>query len=132
VLHYDPHVARERSPSVAIGMFAAAGLVVVMASLGLSRLVDRPAGLERLVVIPAGTAERLAAGEDVALLPDDLQFRLRDRLVVVNDDRSSRQVGPFVVAPGQRLEKRFSEAATLDGFCSLHATGRITIEITEP
>ncbi len=113
-------------------MFAAAGLVVVLASVGLSRLVEPPAGVERVVVIPAGTAQRLAAGEDVALLPDDLSFRLRDRLVVVNDDRSSHQVGPFVVAPGQRLEKRFSEAATLDGFCSLHTTGRITIEITEP
>ena len=125
-------MANERSPRVALALLAVAGLVVVIASVGFSRLVQRPEGLERLVVIPAGTAERLAAGEDVALLPDDLRFRLRDRLVVVNDDLSSHQVGPFVVAPGQRLEKRFSEAATLDGFCSLHATGRITIEITKP
>ena len=125
-------MANERSPRVALALLAVSGLVVVIASVGLSRLVQRPEGLERLVVIPAGTAERLAAGEDVALLPDDLRFRLRDRLVVVNDDLSSHQVGPFVVAPGQRLEKRFSEAATLDGFCSLHATGRITIEITKP
>ena len=125
-------MASERSPRVAIAVLVAAGLVVVMVSVGLSRLVHRPEAVERLVVIPGGTAERLAAGEDVALVPDDLRFRLRDRLVVVNDDRSSHQVGPFVVPPGQRLEKRFSEAATLDGFCSLHATGRITIEITKP
>ena len=88
-------------------------------------------GEERLVVIPAGTADRIAAGERVELLPADLRFRLRDTLVVVNNDTTTHQVGPFSVGAGQRLEKRFSEAATLQGSCSLHPSGSITIEITD-
>lgn len=119
----------DRSPRLSLMLLAVAGLFVVVTSVGLSQFVQRPEGVERVVVIPSGTAERLAAGEDVALLPDDLHFRLRDRLVVVNEDVASHQVGPFTVASGQRLERRFSEAATVEGFCSLHASGRITIEI---
>lgn len=114
-----------------LGLLAATAAVLVITSLGLSHLVERPEGVERVIVIPSGTAQRLAAGEDVALIPPDLRFRLRDRLVVVNNDHSGHQVGPFAVGPGERLEKRSSEAATLDGFCSLHPSGRITIEVSD-
>jgi hypothetical protein len=105
------------------------GALMVLTSIGLSHVVGRPKPVERVIVIPHGTAERLAAGEDVELIPDDLRFRLRDRLVMVNHDVTTHRVGPFTVAPGERLEKRLSEAATIEGFCSLHASGRVTIEV---
>ena len=98
-------------------------------SVGLSRMIGPGESVEQTIVIPAGTAALLAAGQDVAIIPDDLRFRLRDRLIVVNQDNATHRVGPFTVLPGGRLEKLFSEAATIDGFCSLHASGRITIDI---
>ena len=110
-------------------MLAAMGLLLVLVSIGLSKLVGPADRGERVVVIPEGTAQRLAAGEDVALIPADLRFRLRDRLVVINDDVVGHRVGPFEVAPGGRLEKRFSEALTIEGFCSLHPGGRVRIEV---
>jgi hypothetical protein len=110
-------------------LIAVVGALMVLSSIGLSHVVGRSEPAERVIVIPAGTAERLAAGEDVALIPDDLRFRVRDRLVMVNHDVTTHRVGPFAVAPGERLEKRFSEVATIEGFCSLHASGRITIEV---
>ena len=112
-----------------VGFVAVVGALMVLTSVGLSHVVGRSKPAERVIVIPGGTAERLAAGEDVALIPDDLRFRLRDRLVIVNHDATTHRVGPFAVAPGERLEKRFSDAATIAGFCSLHASGRITIEV---
>ena len=124
-------VETERAPRRVLAGFAALAVLMVVFTVGLARLVGQPAGEERVVVIPQGTAERIAAGERVELLPADLRFRLRDTLVVVNDDDTTHQVGPFTVAAGQRLEKRFSEAATLEGSCSLHPSGSITIEITD-
>jgi hypothetical protein len=124
-------VETERAPRRVLAGFAALAVLMVVFTVGLARLVGQPAGEERVVVIPRGTAERIAAGERVELLPADLRFRLRDTLVVVNDDDTTHQVGPFTVAAGQRLEKRFSEAATLEGSCSLHPSGSITIEITD-
>ncbi len=118
-----------RSSHRSVGFVAVVGGLMVLTSVGLSHAVGRSEPTERVIVIPAGTAERLAAGEDVALIPDDLRFRVRDRLVLVNHDVTTHRVGPFAVAPGKRLEKRLSEAATIEGFCSLHGGGRITIEV---
>jgi len=30
---------------------------------------------------------------------------------------------------GKQLDTRFAEAATIEGFCSLHSSGRVTINI---
>jgi hypothetical protein len=122
-------VSETRSARRSLVLVAALAAVFVVASVGLSHVVGRPKPVERTITIPAGTAEKLAAGEDVALIPTDLRFHLRDRLVILNNDVAAHQVGPFTVAPGERLEKRFSEAATIAGFCSLHPGGRITIEV---
>jgi hypothetical protein len=111
---------------------AALAVLLVVGSIGLSRLLGASDGTEHVITIPRGTAERLSAGEDVELVPADLRLRLRDQLVVVNDDVAEHQVGPLSVPPGERLATRFSEAATIDGFCSLHPSGRITIEVGGP
>ena len=96
----------------------------------LSRLVHQPAGHEYRFEIPAGTAARLAAGEPVDVLPADLRFSLRDRLVVVNHDTATHHVGPFTVEPGQRLDRRLSEAGSFSGFCTLHSNDRIDIQVS--
>ena len=129
ISHRFPKMRTDQPPRLALTLFAVAGLLAVVLSVGLSRLVGPGESVEQSIVIPAGTAARLAAGQDVAIIPDGLHFRLRDRLVVLNQDNATHRVGPFTVLPGGRLEKLFSEAATIDGFCSLHASGRITIDI---
>jgi hypothetical protein len=51
------------------------------------------------LVIPHGTADRIAAGESVPSLPDNMQFLQGDTLVVVNQDTVSHQMGPIWVPP---------------------------------
>ena len=51
------------------------------------------------LVIPAGTAERVAAGEDVLSLPREMAFVEGDLLVVKNQDSVSHQLGPVWVPP---------------------------------
>ena len=106
-----------------------AGIALVAGALVLAQVVDGPAPEQIVITIPAGTGDRMAAGEEVNLLPTDLSFKLRDHLIVVNNDDQVHQVGPFTVAPGDRVDKEFSEAATIEGFCSLHPSGKITITI---
>lgn len=50
--------------------------------------------------IPAGTADRVAAGEVVPSLPPEMAFVVGDVLVVRNDDLVSHQLGPVWVPPG--------------------------------
>ena len=109
---------------------ALAAVVLIVVPLGLSRLVHQPAGHEYRFEIPTGTAARLAAGEQVDVLPADLDFALRDRLVVVNHDTVTHQVGPFTVPAGQQIDRRLSEAGSYSGFCTLHSDDRIDIQVS--
>jgi hypothetical protein len=52
------------------------------------------------LIIPNGTADRIAAGETVPSLPDNMQFLQGDVLVVINQDGTSHQLGPIWVPPG--------------------------------
>lgn len=79
------------------------------------------------VEVAAGTAERLAAGEPVELLPRTLEVQVGDRLEIVNRDTVTHEVGPYVVAPGQTLRQTFTSAGVLEGACTLHPSGAIRI-----
>lgn len=119
----------QRTARGGLTRYVVAGVVMVVASVGLSQLVGARDGVERRIVIPAGTAARVAAGEEVDLLPSSYRLRVSDRLVVVNEDVVAHQVGPFRVEPGTTFTRRFSETATYDGFCSLHPAGGLTLDI---
>ncbi len=119
----------EEARRARVWWFVAAAALLVALPLGASRVFDQPAGVDHRFEIPPGTAARLAAGEDVEVLPENLAFKVRDRLVVVNNDDQVHYVGAFPVAPGKTLEKRFGDAVSHSGFCSLHASGKLTIDI---
>jgi plastocyanin len=83
---------------------------------------------ETIVVdVPPGTAQRLAAGETVELLPRTLEVSVGDRLEVHNRDDVAHQVGPYDVAAGQSLTQTFTAPGTLEGLCTLHESGQVTI-----
>lgn len=81
------------------------------------------------IEVAAGTAERLAAGEPVELLPPTLEMDVGDRLEIVNEDHVTHQVGPYTVAPGQTLRQSFTSPGTLEGACTLHPSGAIRIVV---
>ena len=110
-------------------LFVVMAIAMVVGSVALSSVTDQPEPEQLLITIPAGTAALLSAGRDVNIIPTDLDFRLRDRLTVVNKDSAAHQIGPFLIPAGKQLDTRFAEAATIEGFCSLHSSGRVTINI---
>ena len=110
-------------------IFLVMATAMVVGSVALSSVTDQSEPEQHLITIPAGTAALLSAGQDVNIIPTDLDFRLRDRLTVVNEDSAAHQIGPFVIPAGKHLDTRFAEAATIEGFCSLHSSGRVTINI---
>lgn len=101
----------------------------VGAAVVLSQVFERE-GQTHTITIPLGTSERLDAGEDVELIPENLRFTLQDRLVITNNDVAFHQVGPFTVGPGETVDQTFGEVATFEGLCSLHPSGSVSIEIT--
>lgn len=85
---------------------------------------------ETIVVdVPPGTAERVAAGERVELLPRTLEVSVGDRLEIHNRDDVVHQVGPYDVAAGQSLAQTFTAPGTIEGLCTLHESGQVTIVV---
>lgn len=66
-------------------------------------------------VVPAGTAERLARGEDVGIIPKRIKVRLGDRIKVRNEDSQWARLGLFDVAPGETVSMAFNTPGEVEG-----------------
>lgn len=66
-------------------------------------LLDKAARLpmEIVIVIPKGTAEQVARGEQPPSIPQTMIFVVGDTLVVKNEDTVDHKLGPLRIAPGK-------------------------------
>ena len=80
-------------------------------------------------VVPAGTQSRIDAGEEVNLFPQHLEVRVGDRITIENRDDATHRVGPYVIGAGQRIEQHFGVAGTIEGICTLHPSGQVSIVV---
>ena len=81
------------------------------------------------ILVPEGTQAQMDAGEEIVLFPRRLEVGVGDRIVIANDDTSSHQVGPYVVGPGQEVVQTFSSPGIIEGICTLHPSGEVTIVV---
>ena len=109
--------------------FALAAVLIVAIPVLTSRVTNVAEGERHEFIIPAGTAARISKGEDVTILPEELDLELRDRLILVNRDVATHHVAGFVIGPDERVDARFSDAISVSGSCSLHPSGRIEIRV---
>lgn len=81
-------------------------------------------------VIPPGTGDRMDRGAGVVIIPAQLDVHVGDVISIVNNDDRPHSVGPFYVPAGDQLEHRFSEVGTIAEICTVHPSGRVTINVT--
>ena len=110
-------------------LYLLGGMLIAAIPVVLTRFVEQPPGDTYTIDIPPGTAAAIAAGEDVDIVPDELDLTLRDALIIVNRDSVAHTIGPFEIGPGERSEHSFNEAAAISAYCSLHPSGSISISI---
>ncbi len=89
--------------------------------------VDADGGIT--YVIPAGTWARKQAGDPVALVPDVITVKVGQRVSIRNEDAGAHIAGPFFVGPGETSTYSFSSAKQIVGDCSIHPSGRFTINV---
>lgn len=117
-------MSTRRALAVLGGSVVVAALVVVGAVL----LVDRGTGAEEhRYVIPAGTAERIEAGEPLEVLPTELRVQAGDDLTVVNEDDEAHFIGVASVQPGETFTYTFPSVGTFESTCTVHRRGAIEI-----
>jgi len=84
------------------------------------------------LVIPNGTAERVAKGEGVPTIPDEIVFVTGDLLVVKNEDIKDHQLGPLFIPAGKSASLPMDEASTYTYTCSFKPTNYLGIDIQSP
>jgi plastocyanin len=79
--------------------------------------------------IPLGTADRIAAGETVEIVPRELTVKVGESIRIVNDDDEGHVVGVFYVGAGETLTQRFTAPGELSGACTVHSGGEFTLRV---
>lgn len=97
--------------------FICVGLINEGSHLILKEEGDRPPETVELV-IPPGTAERIAAGETPPTIPDDLVFTIGDTLKVINQDDVPHELGVLYIPPGASASLLMEDAHKYQLGCS--------------
>jgi hypothetical protein len=92
---------------------------------------ERPAKTIELV-IPAGTAQRVAAGQNAPGIPTEMVFVRGDQLVVTYHDTVIHQLGPLWVAPGGRASMVLNQADKFSYSCSFQSTRYLDLDVRQP
>jgi hypothetical protein len=82
-----------------------------------------------LLVIPAGTAAKVALGQSV--LPAGQTFMVGDILQVENKDSVTQTLGPLVIPPGSSASIKLDQVGSLSYTCSFQPTKYYGIEVQQ-
>ena len=94
---------------------------------------DAGRGPERIeLVIPAGTAAKVAQGQSDPVLPASLAFVLGDILVIKNEDTSIHQLGPLYIPPGSSASLTLNQTESLALRCSFQVSQYEGIVVQDP
>ena len=84
------------------------------------------------ITIPAGTADRVAAGESVPSLPEEMVFVIGDVLLVHNQDNVTHELGPVLVPQNSSASIPMEFADSFQYSCSFQPSKYLGVEIVEP
>lgn len=92
---------------------------------------SRAPGLIQLV-IPAGTAKSIEAGENEPSIPEDMVFVVGDVLAVKNEDSGDHQLGPLWIPAGKIASLPMGQAMNYSYSCSFQTSQYLGITVREP
>ena len=119
----------ERSRGLAVRIAAVVAIVAIAGAATILLWPSSTAGQTHEILVPAGTQDLIDDGERVELLPRTFEVAIGDRIVIINDDDATHQVGPYIVGPGQRIEQQFLVPGRIEGVCTLHPSGEVAIVV---
>lgn len=84
------------------------------------------------LIIPAGTAAKVAAGESAPGIPNEMTFVLGDVLVVRNEDSETHTLGPLLVPAGASASLPLNEEDNFSMTCSFNASSYMGLTVRPP
>lgn len=110
-----------------VGSLVAAAVLVgtAVAIVAFVALGDDRESVDHRFVIPAGTADRVASGEPVEILPARLELHVGDTVTLVNEDDAVQRTGFLTAEPHETVSYRFGQVGTFTSECTLHPSGNV-------
>jgi hypothetical protein len=84
------------------------------------------------LVIPEGTAARVAAGEEVSAIPGEMVFVLGDTLLVRNEDVISHELGPLWVPAHSTASLLMEKPQSVSYSCSFQSSRYFGLDVRQP
>jgi hypothetical protein len=114
-----------------LGMLAglAVGAAISEATYFFLRTAEDRAAQAMDIVIPAGTASRVASGEPEPSLPDSMTFVVGDVLTVHNQDSSNHQLGPLFIPAGSSASLKLDVVQKYAAACTFQPSQSFGIEV---
>lgn len=108
--------------------------VIVVSELGVRLQNENTARAPQDVelIIPAGTAAKVDAGEDPPAIPEEMNFVQGDVLVVINQDVEAHTLGPLYVPANGSASLPLRDADHFALACSFSATKYLGLNVRPP
>jgi len=84
------------------------------------------------LVIPAGTAERIAKGEQPPSIPNNMTFVVGDEFLVINQDSKDHQLGPLWIPAGASASLMLDSVQSYAYECSFQTGKYFGLDVYEP
>lgn len=107
------------------------GIVISELSFIILREITRPAQ-EIILTIPAGTAEKVARGEQPPSIPQDMIFVVGDTLVVKNEDLVDHKLGQLWIPANSSASLPLNEEQNMAFECSFQPGNYFGLDVRQP
>jgi len=84
------------------------------------------------IIIPAGTAEKVARGEAPPSIPDSMTFVVGDTIMVKNNDTADHELGPLWIPAGSSARLPLDAAASYAYSCTFQPNQTFGLDVYEP
>jgi hypothetical protein len=115
--------------SIVLGLVLG-GLITEVPFLFLRDRTRMPREIE--LVIPAGTADQVARGEQPPSIPQNMTFVVGDRLVVKNDDLVDHKLGPLWIPANSSAQLSLDQEESLAYECTFQPGNYFGLDVREP
>lgn len=87
---------------------------------------------EIVLIIPAGTADQVARGEQSPSIPENMTFVVGDRFVVKNDDSVDHKLGPLWIPANSSAQLSLDQEESLAYECTFQPGNYFGLDVREP
>lgn len=110
------------------------GAVILISEIGIRLQRENTARAPQTIelVIPDGTAEKIASGQEAEGIPSEMGFVMGDILLVRNLDSVAHTLGPLLIPPDTSVQMPLNEAENLAVACSFTPSKYLGIDVRTP